>query len=424
MKNLLYTLLFISMSLTSFSAEVLVQDSVETGPTYKNDVFYSLHNTNNTVTADAKEWDIAFEIIGAGYSILSNDGWGVQVYHKKGMTAEDFANTIDVEDVKANWKQLYNSTETWTVGAFISNKDPENDFDLGWGEYSQATHSVYATTFYVVKTMSGKWKKLMIDDLTARIYTFTIANLDGTESVVRTIKKDDFLNRNFAYFSIDNDKSLDREPVIADWDITFGKYINMEGDNKDTPYPVTGVRTNPKISSIRVGNSNPATVAVPNGDLFNDNITNIGSNWKRFDGTKFVVSDTLAFFLYRFETQKTFRLIFNGFGGSASGKYLFKHSEVATSVSDNETGNKFSLSVYPNVVSKGENVNLLTSIEQNDNAIFEVYSSEGVLVWKSDFSSESNFSSINLPTNNLSSGMYLVSLRNRLGRATQKLIVE
>lgn len=424
MKFLLHLLLIISMSIIAFSAEVLIQDSVETGATYKNDVYYSFKNPSNSVANLGKEWDIAFEIIGAGYSVRSNGGWGVQVYYHEDMTNENFDDVINLDDVKNNWTQLFNSTKTWTIGAFNSNADPNNEFDLGWGEYSMATHSVFATSFYVVKTINGSWKKVIIEDLTERVYHFKIANLDGTELIEKALKKDDFLNKNFAYYSIDNDKFMDREPLVSDWDIVFGKYINMEGDNKDTPYPVTGIRTNPKILSVRVESDNPQTENVPNVELFDGNITNIGSDWKKFDGTQYVLNNSLVFFLYREKTDVIYRLIFTGFGGSSAGKYYFLRSDISTSVSNNDADNKFVLSLYPSVVSQGENINLLTTIEQNTNSIIEIFSSNGNLVWKSDFTATQDFSNINIPTNNLASGLYIVSLRNNSGRAYQKLIVQ
>lgn len=117
-------------------------------------------------------------------------------------------------------------------------------------------------------------------------------------------------------------------------------------------------------------------------------------------------------------------MILTGFGGSSAGKYYFLRSDMNTSVSNNDTDNKFVLSIYPSVVSSGENVNLLTTIEQNTNSIIEIFSSNGNLVWKSDFTATQDFSNVNIPTNNLASGLYIVSIRNNSGRAYQKLIVQ
>ncbi|GAB1371482.1 hypothetical protein MASR1M45_15440 [Candidatus Kapaibacterium sp.] len=420
MKNLFYILFAMLIFTEINAAEVFVQDSVLTGPAYKQEVYYSLHNAQSK-SSDANLWDIAFEIIGAGYSILSNDGYGVQVYYNPSLTYEDFENNVDLDDVKKNWKQLYNSVFTWTEGAFVNSKDPENDFDLGWGEYSLATHSVIASRFYVVKTITGKWKKIVIDDLTARIYNFRIANLDGTELIEKSLNKSNYEDRNFAYYSIDNDTFNNFEPSINEWDIVFTKYISMEGENKDTPYPVTGVKTNPKIKSIRVGTNSPETHPIPDVADFTTNITTIGSDWKRFDGTKFVISDTLAFFLYRTDTQKSFRLLFTGFGGSSTGKYVFKREEVATSVSDNNDANSFSLSVYPNVINRGETVSVFSDI--NDGNI-EIFSNDGKLIYTSSLSSNNELSIETISTANLSTGMYYITLTNKFGKAIQKLIVQ
>lgn len=424
MKKVLYMLLILLATQFSIAAPILIQDSVETGPSYKDDVYYSLH-TGLKHTIDAKNWDIAFEILGAGFSIANNGGYGVQVYHKTGTTAEDFDNPVVLSDVQNNWKQLYNSTDTWTVGAFNSNKDPLNDFDLGWGEYSMATHSVYGTTFYVIKTMSGKWKKIVIDDLTARAYNFRIANLDGTELIERKLDKNNYPDKNSAYYSIDNDVFSDREPLISDWDLHFSKYISMEGENQDTPYSVTGVRTNPAIQSIRVYSKTPETVPAPDVANFDENITNIGSNWKFYDGTKYVISDSVVFFLYRVNTQKTFRLVFNGFSGGsgAKGVYNFKKEELATSVSDDKV-NTFSMALYPGIAQSNQSVNILANLNGSGNGVIEVVSSEGRLVLSREFTYSSDFNNLDFQTNNFSSGLYLVSIRTNTGRVTQKLIIQ
>jgi hypothetical protein len=413
----------LTMAIQTNAMEVLVTDSVETSAQYSNDVYYSLHDGNKKINV-ANNWDIAFEILGAGYSILTNDGYGVQLYHKSGMTAEDFENTVDLNDVQNNWKQLYNSTETWTVGAFVSNGDPLNDFDLGWGEYSMATHSVFGTTFYVVKTISGEWKKIVIDGLVNRSYLFRIANLDGSNLVEKEIKKNDFLDRNFVYYSIDRDETIDREPMISDWDLHFGKYINMEGENKDTPYPVTGVKTNPKIKSIRVVTDSPSDVAVPDVVNFDGNITNIGSNWKSFNGQKFIVNDSLVFFLYHPEKLTTYRLLFTRFDGSSTGKYIFNKAQIATSVDNENTESGISISVYPSIASSNETVNVLTNMPIGENAVIEIVSAMGQIVYSANYKPENEFGNIQIPTYNFAKGFYMVNIRTQLGRVSQKLIIQ
>ena len=50
-------------------------------------------------------------------------------------------------------------------------------------------------------------------------------SLDGTNEINATVDKTNYTDKNFVYFSIDQNIVLDREPISQDWDITFTKYI-------------------------------------------------------------------------------------------------------------------------------------------------------------------------------------------------------
>ncbi|MFM9943729.1 MAG: hypothetical protein ACKVQB_00710, partial [Bacteroidia bacterium] len=150
MTNHIFTLLFLGAALTAQSQTV---DSVGTGASNANDVYYSF--TNGIVKSQPNNnWDLAFEITGFAASILANHVKGMVVYQSPYSYAK-WAN-FDTAGHKS-WKKMYNSTKSWSKGAF--NLHHDDLYDLGWGTYEPTTHAVSGDSIFLLKLAKGNFKK-------------------------------------------------------------------------------------------------------------------------------------------------------------------------------------------------------------------------------------------------------------------------
>jgi hypothetical protein len=162
------------MILTGIIGAQQVDDVVITGEGYANQVWYSMEN-GEVGSADLNNWDLAFEIIGISASIRANTQKGLVVYQAPFATGEWESLT----ELDPNWPSLNNDITSWHRGAF--NLHSTSDFDLGWGIYNPITHFVTGDSLYVIELAEGGTKKLRIDVLASGVYTFTYANLDGSD---------------------------------------------------------------------------------------------------------------------------------------------------------------------------------------------------------------------------------------------------
>ena len=201
-------------------------------------------------------------------------------------------------------------------------------------------------TGIIIKTVNGNWKKIWIKELAANgIYTFIYANLDGSNLITQTIDKNNYSNKNFIYYSIDNNSVEDREPINTAWDITFTKYITpVQGQ----PYSVTGVLSNSDIEVAEaVQIANPLTYTNYSAHPFSSEINTIGYDWKYYDFSQgYVLSNDLCYFI-KDMNNNIYRIVFTEFEGTSSGNISFNTELLnSTSIIDNNKVNSFS--IYPN----------------------------------------------------------------------------
>ncbi len=398
------------------------QTTVSTGPAYANEVFYDLEN--GVVRSEPlAAWDIGFQISGFSSSIITNGGAGVELYSVPNKTVEEWAGALDTNGMNASWDLWQNSADSWDGGAFNMGIDYSTG-NFGWGEYSMATHVVSGTTIYVIKLPGNIYKKIMIDNLTSGIYTFKYADLDGSNEVTASVKKSDFAGKNFGYYSIRDGKTVDREPASAEWDLVFGKYIDYIAMGPDViPYGVTGVRSNVGITTARIVTGSPATVAVPDTSAFTSSISELGYDWKAFGGTSYIIDDSLAFFVKTPE-NKIYRIIFTGFGGSATGDFVFNQTLVNNAASvTGENGGSTVAALYPSIAPAGSTVELVYSLDRSASAARAVvYNASGQAISTADLDGAAGMhrATITVPE---TSGLYFVTLQLGTDRVNQRLIV-
>ncbi len=353
------SLLFLTMTLFAFGLLAQEQIEVTTGAGYADEVYYSLEN--GTVATAARDiWDIAFVSHFMSVSVLANNGSEVELYTFSEGTIDDWA-TLDSADV--DWTTpMYNSIETFDMGAFNYNTIPGDELDYGWGQYNTSTHLITGDSIFAIKTMSGDYKKIAIvqKNPIANTWEFKYANLDGTGEQIVPINAGDYTDDYFIHYSIDSTKFVDSDPAKADWDLLFTRYYDYT-----IPYFVTGVLFNDDhvmAQEVRESGLDQSTHEDYVDSLFTSNISTIGSDWKEFDMDlmEYVLADTVVYYLKTIGESDSvyYKIYFTGFSGGSFGGlgvYTFMQERLTwyTSV-ENET--KQLLQVYPNPASDRINV--------------------------------------------------------------------
>ena len=406
-----YTLTIITIILFYFSPQAqTVQISM--GNNYANQIFYSMQNGEiKNIRND--NWDLAFTTDQYASTIRTNDGKGVELYTYHLGDTSDWQN-INASIMNNLSSGMYNSEISWYDGAFENNSLGHPDY--GWGVYNMINHNVTGDSLYIIKTINGNWKKIWIQELTtAGEYIFKFANLDGSNEITQSILKTNYTDKNFIYFSIDQNTIIDREPISSEWDITFTKYISPV---QAMPYPVTGVLTNNNTEVAKAtGVTDPLTYFDYSNHNFNSEINSIGYDWKSYQGS-FVVDANRCYFI-KDKIENIWRLVFNSFDGMSTGNVEF-NTELIFNTSSENINKASSLNVFPNPTT--QNTNLIFDFEEE--CLINIYDISGVHVYSNQLNS-TGLELINLPTGNFDAGLYfLVVYKENRVLAKEKLIVQ
>ena len=390
------------------------QISVNSGYTHQS--FYSMQNGEvfNTTNND---WDIAFHTDMFSSTIRINDGQGVELYTYQGGDTSAW-NMINPSTTNILTSPMYNSDTSWDYGAFGANQ-AAGVMDYGWGVYNIATHHIVGDSLFIIKTVDGNWKKLWLDKKASGTYEFKYANLDGSNEVAANVPASNYSNKRFIYYSLNQDLTIDREPELSSWDITFTRYITpVQG----IPYGVTGALTNQGIKIADVANiPSPFTYADYNTHIFSQEINTIGYDWKTFDMSSFtyMLDNDRCFFIKDYN-QNVWRVIFTQFDGSSTGNIEFNvQSLSSTSVSNIEDDNS-SLHIYPN---PANNQDVSIIYEATDNNVFlEIYDISGREVYSTSLQGD-GLKRHSIPSYYFEKGIYIVSLNINNNILTDRLII-
>jgi len=403
-KNLLVAI----MALISVGLLAQEEKEVVTGAGYANDVYYSLENGSVT-TVDRVNWDIAFVTQVMSVSVLANNGSGVELYTYTGGDIEDWAI---VDTAGMDWTPMYNSNDTWDMGAFNANSIPGDDFDYGWGRYNMTTHQITGDSIFVIKTMSGAVKKIAINQKNpmTNAWEFKYANLDGSDEQIVPLDAGTYVDKYFLHYSIDSMKFVDREPAMEDWDMLFTKYFDYT-----IPYSVTGVLINDHhvmAQEVRESGMDQSTHQSYVDTSFTDIISTIGSDWKTFDMGQmiYVLNDTVVYYLKTDDGDTTtnsayYKIYFTGFTGSSEGKYTFMQERIIpVSTGRNEVMNL--LQVYPNPAS--DNINVVFDLTGRSE--IDIIDLTGRLVRTTQYDA-SGFTNLSLDVSSLNPGVFFIRVR-------------
>jgi hypothetical protein len=121
------------------------------------------------------------------------------------------------------------------MGAFNRNKNYNDAFNFGWGEYNSnaSSHPIVGDSLYLLQLPDGSLKKLAIQQLVYdTVYIIQYANIDNSQNTTTQIRKKPYATKNFVYFNLNSNNILDREPVYSSWDMQFSVYNDSEGNRK------------------------------------------------------------------------------------------------------------------------------------------------------------------------------------------------
>jgi hypothetical protein len=317
------------------------------------DVYYSFEN-GEAAAATTSTWDIALTLAGFDASILINETAGVELF----VYGTDVSEWSSVDTSGFDWKNVYNSTETWEEGAF--NMGNTGHPDYGWGDYNSGTHAVNGSKIFIVKDRNGDYRQVIIEEMSAPgVFTIKVGDLGGANTASYEVDKNDaaYEGRNYVHFDLSTGNVQNQEPKAADWDILFTKYVTMipTGPGTFLPYPVNGVKIN-KGYEVAERNGMDVTSNDTSGLSWNTNITEIGSDWKSFNRTifQYEMAEDRAYFV-RTAEGAVWKIYFTNYKGGQDGTSFFNIEKIrgTASVRGTET---LSSSVYPNPATNVLNV--------------------------------------------------------------------
>ncbi|MEO8150510.1 MAG: T9SS type A sorting domain-containing protein [Bacteroidia bacterium] len=421
MKRFFTSILVIITGLNVF-AQTTISDSVSLGAGYANDVYYSTQTFAKSSVPN-NNWELAFNLGTFDVAIFANHINGVTVYQCPNTNAAGFA-TLDTTGL-STWQVLNNTDTSWSTGALNVNIATSNPYDFGWGIYNPSNHTVNGDSLFVIKlTTMGfpdEYRKLFIQQKTlAGDYIIHYSNLDNTNDVNTTIYKSNYVDKNFGYYSLRNNVALDREPITLNWDLLFTRYFADIGGG--VYYPTTGVLSNIDVQSAEARHIDLTTVDPANYvNLYTDNISEIGYDWKTFNGSSYVIEDSLCYFINS-QNGNISKIIFTGFGGAADGNIFFNLTNYPTAINEFEQAQLKSMALYPNVTT--DNSTLVFNNKTEGSCDLSVYSISGNKVMQQNFDATSGLNKKQLNVSDFSKGIYLVKLTNGNESLVQKLIVQ
>ena len=402
--NKIQTLIIaIGCSCISLSANAqVVSEVVSIQPGYTNQVFYNM-NSGELSNITHTDWDVAFQLRGFAASILINSKNNVKLW-KANKDISQWASMMSSDTtgiVNNPTYELMNSDTSWDFGAFSSTNDASNPFDLGWGTYDFATHIIYGDSVYFIKLGATDYRKIKIESLASGTYNFRFANLDGSNEIVVALSKSAFQGKFFAYYSLVNNVSIDREPIYNAWDLTFCQYLAIN----PVLYKVTGILSN---DSVFVEKAYPVDVntATSGAGALAGEINAIGYDWKAYDLnlSAWVISDSLVYFVTD-RQNAVWKMVFTGFDGASTGNFYFdKSPAVASGLIENSSIKSFGL--YPNPAH--DSVRMMLQMEQTGNAVISIVDVKGSVTKSISTSLRSGLQTVDLDISELVSGLYQI----------------
>jgi len=395
-------ILFIFSCISIYSQE-LVQ--IGMGPSYQYDIYYSFDN-GITAYPERTNWELAFSTDLYDGNIRINSGAPVYLYE----VVQNVKYWSEITSVPSDAEQLRNSNEDWSSGAFLSNSI--FDLNYGWGNFNSENGFIEGDKIYIIDYPEGQ-KKIRINNFYMGVFNFTIADLDGGNEETMIVDASLYQNKNFIYFSFDNNQIIDREPEKYNWDLLFSRYeeeyVALNGDTM--PYIVTGVLSNQNLVYQFEGpiNQNPEINLLN----FNYNINAIGYDWKEYNGS-FIMVPNRSYFIFNQDETILYKIVFESFSGQSSGNlsFILEELEYLPVYFGEEVQMK--LNIFPNP----NNGNFTIELNEIDFSV-DVFDLNGNKIISKECSDFCNFN-----LNNISKGIYLLKLSSENINVIKKIIID
>ncbi len=408
MKKIITSVFF----LLSFIANAQTADTVVSqGGTL--DVYYDFETTSK-VSLNKSTWDIGLTTDARGASIIINENGGVELFLYSSDTTE--WNTVDTTDFGFN--NIYNSESTWNAGAFANQGTVHPDY--GWGIYDMNRHNINGNRIFILKTKTEVFKKIVIDQMSpSGVYKLRVANLDGSELKSYEYSKTapESLGKNFALLDVDAGLFINGNPLAKNWDILFTKYITSVSQGPVTlDMSVSGVKIN---AGCQVAERN--SVDVVSDDTaslnWNENITEIGYDWKSFNRNTFTydIAQDRAYFV-RTKNGAVYKIWFTDYT-LGSGNYVFNTKEIKAGVNSVEKYANLNTTVYPNPT----NGVLHISNKENEELNVTLLNAQGAVVLETAINA---FDETIFDTKDLAKGIYFLQLSTSNATSTKRVIFE
>jgi len=421
----IYTLFLFLLSATIVSAQI---DQLTTGPGYSQMAFYSLQD-GQVDAHDHTSWDIAFDVFSQrSAGIFVNEGVGssqstalpvVELYRT------DSISFAAVRDTLAIGERLHNPERTWSEGAFNTIKSPQNPLDFGWGIYEPTTNQVMGGPIYVIKLRDGTYRKIRMDALANGAYSFTYANLAGTDSTTQVLNRQDYAGKTLAYFSFETESFLDLEP--ESWDLLYTRYTTPldDGEGNILQYIVTGILLGRNVEVAVADSVDPVTVTpAAYDDSYTDSLAVIGHEWKLFDLNTFQWSmdDDLVFFI-KSSTDSLWKIQFIDFEGASTGTATLEKTLLGTltTTTQDELKQIFSYNIFPNPTVSDFTLTyqLEEPVKQAEVTIYDI---SGQQVYSRELKSQPGLN-VKILSPELAAGLYFVQLKLDQHMLNQRLMV-
>lgn len=406
------TLLLFTLSL-SLSAQTPIEVSM--GPGYTSDVFVSLDG-GEVATVDATTWHLAFDVRSSfSNAIRINDGHGVElsVYPNTDIEGWDTADSSGW----STWARLNNLIDTWDNGAF--NISPAGGLDFSWGYYTgDPLHDVVGDSLYVVGLPDGSAKKLRIDVLDSGNWTFTYANLDGSDETEVNMAMADYTGKNFLYYDLINGAWIDREPASADWDIVFTRYY---GPTAFGFGGTSGALANINVPMIKA-EGDPGSVNYVDFTWETERIDVMNNEWRFLNsGFMWEITSDLSYFCQD-QNGDVYHILFTGFGGTDNGDISYNIS-LFSAASVAEQGQDLDLLVYPNPTSN-QPWNVVWTSDRTQTLQLQLADATGKVISSEQVNTFPGENRIELDAQDLPDGFYFLNLTSDSQRATRTLVVQ
>lgn len=390
---------FFSLLFTTFGsfAQTGVQDTINMGSGYANEVFYTLSDRKKVIVP-ANSWHIAFETSTMSAVAFSNPA-SAKVYRYENGKNTDFA-TVDTVGL-ATQAELFNYVGSYD-GSF--NRLSTGNLDYGWGSYNMTNHHVVGDSLYIVKVGS---EAIVLDIVNKAIGTFNIkfAKLNDLANPTNlSIIGSDYATKKFIFVNLITGEIVDNED--AGFDLWFRKYHDFYGQAGINT--VTGVLSAPglEVAKVNVTAGEQASHNDYNQAVYESENNVIGSDWKNVDYQTFAwtVTDTSVYYVKK-SNGDIFKLFPTKFTGTSTGIAYFNISQVANASLKNIENVLFD--IYPNPAKS--NVTIVVDAK-DDNIVINVRNQMGQLVKNESVSGQSGLSTLSLDIQNLTAGMYLIEV--------------